>query len=317
MKQKVSNTRGRARFWHRFLWPLAATFLSALILLGYPLVLEVVGPAGFRGDAERVVRLLSGAATYFSAAWLASRLVSTVLVLNGSSGTRAPKLMHELVSVLFFLAASLATIVFVFDGSVLGAAATSGVLIAVLGFSLRNVVADVFAGIALGLERSYRIGDWIEIGNSERGRVVEINWRATRIETRDKIHVVIPNGQIAQQRLTNYSAPQRHYRQRFQIVIDHSVSAERAKRLLTEAAASADCIIRDPPPDARLVAYEPSGLAYVVRYWVPGSAQELECRDAILSAIDRTFREERLPPPQRYYRMSMHGDADRPEQEAA
>jgi hypothetical protein len=45
---------------------------------------------------------------------------------------------------------------------------------------------------------------------------------------------------------------------------------------------------------------------------VPGSAQELDCRDAILSAIDRTFREERLPPPQRYYRMRMDGEVDQP-----
>jgi small-conductance mechanosensitive channel len=234
------------------------------------------------------------------------------MALNGNRGTRPPKLMHELVSAGFFVAASLATIVFAVDGSVFGAAATSGMLIGVLGFSLRNVVADIFAGIALSLEQSYRIGDWIEIGDGPRGRVLGINWRATRIETRDKVHVVVPNGQIARERLTNFSVPQRHYRQRFQIVIDHSVPAETAKRLLTEAAASAQSIVRDPPPDARLVAYEPSGLAYVVRYWVPGSAQELDCRDAIISAIDRTFREERLPPPQRYHRMRMDGEVDQP-----
>jgi small-conductance mechanosensitive channel len=286
--------------------------VSVAVLLGYPLVLDVIGPSEFRSDADRVIRLLAGASSYFSAAWFASRLVSMALSLNGNRGTRAPKLMYELVSAGFFVAASLGTIVFAFDDSVLGAAATSGVLIAVLGFSLRNVVADIFAGIALSLERSYRIGDWIEIGDGPRGRVLEINWRATRIETRDKVQVVVPNGQIAQQRLTNFSVPQRHYRQRFQIVIDHSVPAERAKRLLTEAAESADCIIRHPPPDARLVAYEPSGLTYVVRYWVPGSAQELDCRDAILSAIDRTFRDERLPPPQRYYRMHTDDRPDRP-----
>jgi small-conductance mechanosensitive channel len=302
----------RTKSWRRLVWPLAATIASVAVLFGYRYALDAIGSSEFRTDADGVIRLLAGASSYLSAAWLASRLVGMALARNGGGPSRAPKLMHELVSAGFFVAASLATIVFAFDGSVLGAAATSGVLIAVLGFSLRNVVADIFAGIALSLERSYRIGDWIEIGDGPRGRVLEINWRATRIETRDKVHVVVPNGQIAQERLTNFSVPQRHYRQRFQIAIDHSVPAERAKRLLTEAAKSADCIVRRPPPDARLVAYEPSGLVYVVRYWVPGSAQELDCRDAILSAIDRTFREERLPPPQRYYRMHMESEAHRP-----
>jgi small-conductance mechanosensitive channel len=280
------------------------------VLFGTQFLLDAIGFSGIGSDADRVIRLLAGASSYLSAAWLASRLVSIALTLNGSGPSRAPKLMHELVSAGFLVAACLATIVFAFDGSVLGAAATSGVLIAVLGFSLRNVVADIFAGIALSLERTYRIGDWIEIGEGPRGRVLEINWRATRIETRDKVHVVVPNGQIARERLTNFSVPQRHYRQRFQILIDHSVPAERAKRLLMQAAASAPSIVPDPAPDARLVAYEPSGLAYVVRYWVPGSAQELDCRDAILSAIDRVFREERLPPPQRYYRMQMDKNTD-------
>src|SRR3546814_8153200 len=84
--------------------------------------------------------------------------------------------------------------------STIAAAATSSVLIAILGFSLRNVVADVFAGIALSIERPYRIGDWVAAENGLSGRIIDVNWRSTRLETRDQVQTIVPNGQIAQQR---------------------------------------------------------------------------------------------------------------------
>ncbi|MBX6372781.1 MAG: mechanosensitive ion channel family protein [Acetobacteraceae bacterium] len=192
-----------------------------------------------------------------------------------------------------------------FEGSVLGAAATSGVIVAVLGFSLRGVMTDVFAGIAFGLERTYRIGDWIELESGLAGRVVEINWRATRIETRDKVQVVTPNGRIAQQRVTNYSAPRPQYRQQLRITLDHALPAEEAKRLLAEAAATAPGILAEPPPDARLVAYEPDGLVYVVRYWVPSFVQEIECRDAVLATVDGVLRRRAVPAPHRRHRLRL------------
>lgn len=166
MTQLPLKTSVRAKTWRRLLWPLTATIASVAVLFGYQFALDAISPSEFRSDADRVIRLLAGASSYFSAAWLASRLVSSALDMNGNGSRRAPKLLYELVGAGLFIAALLATIVFAFDGSVLGAAATSGVLIAVVGFALRNVVADIFAGIALSLERSYRIGD----SRSARGR---------------------------------------------------------------------------------------------------------------------------------------------------
>jgi len=212
-----------------------------------------------------------------------------------------------------FAAATLATIALVFEGSVLGAAATSGVIVAVLGFSLRGVMADVFAGVALGLERAYRIGDWIAVEGGLGGRVVEINWRSTRVETLDKVQVVVPNGRIAQQRVTNYSAPRPHYRQQVRLTLDHALPAEEAKCLLAEAAAAAPGLLPEPPPDARLVAHEPGGLVYVVRYWVPSFAQEMDCRDAVLTAVDGALRRRAVPAPHRRHRLRL----DRPDGVAA
>src|SRR4051794_17523295 len=81
-------------------------------------------------------------------------------------------------------------------------------------------------------------------------------------------HALAPGQRIAQQRVTNYSAPRPHYRQQVRLTLDHALPAEEAKGLLAEAAVSAPGVLPEPPPDARLVAHEPDGLVYVVHYWV-------------------------------------------------
>lgn len=289
----------------RIIAPLAATLSSVGLLFAQPLLTPLLGETGPGPDGVQVLRLLLGSAAYFSAAWLAMRLADGVLSRGRGGRRRSPKLLKDLLAAAAFAAAALATIALVFEGSALGAAATSGVIVAVLGISLRGVMADVFAGIALGLEQTYRIGDWVELESGLGGRVAEITWRATRIETRDKVHVSVPNGRIAQQRVTNYSAPRPQYRQQVRVTLDHSLAAGDARRLLAEAAAGAPGVMPEPPPDARLVAHEPEGLVYVVRYWVPSFAQEIDCRDAVLTAVDGMLRRRAVPAPHRRYRLRL------------
>jgi small-conductance mechanosensitive channel len=287
-------------------WPLAVTLASLSLLIGKPLAMRALGVHEPAPHGYQVIHLLLGTATYFSAAWLATRLAGVILAGAGGTGRRqSPRLLQDLLAAAVFGAATLATLALVFEGSVLGAAATSGVIVAVIGFSLRGVMADVFAGIALGLERAYRIGDWIAIEGGLGGRVIEINWRSTRIETLDRVQAVVPNGRIAQQRVTNHSAPRPHYRQQVRLTLDHALPSEEAKRLLVEAAATAPGVMPQPAPDARLTAIEPDGLVYVVRYWVPSFAQEVDCRDAVLTAVDGALRRRAVPAPHRRHRMRL------------
>src|SRR3546814_16046937 len=119
-----------------------------------------------------------------------------------------------------------------------------------------------------------------------KGRIVEIGWRTTRLQTRDQTYMILPNSQIARQRLTNYSAPRRHYRAQVPIVLDHAVPVADAKTLLTEAVAAAPLILGDPPPDTRIRSSDAAGIPYAGRYWVPSFPDAIDCRPAVLSAVD-------------------------------
>lgn len=290
----------------RTVWPTVATIASLAVYLLHQPVLDSYD-LGIEAEA---VRLLSGSACYFASAWLGGRLIGIALERVGLNRRRVPKLLQELVSVALFLAASIATVMLVFGQSMSGALAGSGLLIAILGFAIRNVLADVLSGIALGLEGPYRIGDWVEIDSTIRGRVVEIGWRTTRLLTRDDTYMILPNSQIARQKLTNYSAPRRQYRAQLQIVLNHDLPVAEAKTLLAQAAATPSVILRDRQPDARVVSYDADGIRYAVRYWVPSFVEDIDCRDAVLSAIDAALRDRNIAPPHTRLRLVTEGRGD-------
>src|SRR3546814_2305974 len=107
--------------------------------------------------------------------------------------------------------------------------------------------------------------------------------------------MIVPYSQIARQKLTNFSAPQRHYRAQVQITLNHSLDAVSAKDILVTAAKRSTLILSEPAPDARALAYNAEGIVYAVRYWVPSFANEVDCRDSVLSEIDAALREAMVP----------------------
>ncbi len=72
-----------------------------------------------------------------------------------------------------------------------------GVVGIVVGFALRNTINDVFTGVALNVDRGFKIGDWVTVHARERdivGEVSEIDWRTTRISCEDNTVVILPSG---------------------------------------------------------------------------------------------------------------------------
>src|SRR5205085_100624 len=77
----------------------------------------------------------------------------------------------------------------------------SAVLTAVIGFSLQDTLGNVMGGMAVQLDRSLAVGDWVRVGDVE-GRVTQIRWRHTALETRNWDTVLIPNSLLARSQVT-------------------------------------------------------------------------------------------------------------------
>src|SRR5690606_20265046 len=102
---------------------------------------------------------------------------------------------------------------------------------------------------------------------------------------------------ISRQMLTNYSAPRKHYQSSLQIVLGHDIPVSKAKDVLLTAAIAASRPIsmgESQKPVVRAESYCTEGIVSPTQYWVPSFADDIDCRDAMLVAIDETLRAEGL-----------------------
>jgi small-conductance mechanosensitive channel len=226
---------------------------------------------------------------------LAGAQLVLVLATNRLSQRRkgqrpVPKVLLDLLRVLLFALATLVALSLVFRQDLSGILTGSGLVLAVLGFAIRNVVADTLSGIALGIEAPFRIGDWVRIETLAQGRVQEIGWRTTRLVTGDSTYVILPNSQISRQRITNFSAPKKEYRDHAELTLPVALPVAEARELMRAALTHAASIAEDKPPEVQLVSYGPGGITYRVKYWVPQHDREPVCRDEVLGLVDAALR---------------------------
>jgi len=192
----------------------------------------------------------------------------------------------------------------VFEQSVTGFFAASGVVGLVLGVALRDMIADFFSGIALNLDRSLAVGDRVQIeGTDLTGDIVEINWRATVIKNFTGNNLIIPNSRMARMRVENYHKPEKaHYNWHF-LTLDFEVPIERAERIMLAALKEAVPAFNvTEAPIARVRLPNDRGMEYIVVYQVPEYRFRGRMRAAVMRSIMKHFTVAGIRPvyPQRY-----------------
>lgn len=266
---------------------LSATLTATLNTLAVPVLLFVATLAlrsawprnavelGFvptSSVAEQGALLLT-ALCWVAVGFLFNRACSLVLwrgVLP-RAGVQVPGMLVTLAEVLVWLVTLGVILTSVYGQSMTALLATSTVLIGVAGFALQRMIADFFAGIALSLEHPYAIGDWLQLEtNGPVGKVTEFGWRSTSIVTPENLTIVIPNGRLAEQPFTNYSRPQRHFRDKIRITLPYSVTSHQGQRILLGAVNHIDEITSLPGKSVVAIdEYDSRGVVWVLIYFVP------------------------------------------------
>ncbi|MBK1647143.1 mechanosensitive ion channel domain-containing protein [Rhabdochromatium marinum] len=150
--------------------------------------------------------------------------------------------------------------------SIAGVWVSTGVAAALAGFALQRPISDLFAGIAMGIEKPFQIGDWIELPGGIVGRVVDINWRATRLLGWDNARHIIPNSLIAGQNIKNYEGGRRQFAPWYMVQVPAEVDPRFATALLLDAAMRAPHVLNRPLPVVRLANAMTQPYEYMV--WV-------------------------------------------------
>src|ERR1041384_1283516 len=137
--------------------------------------------------------------------------------------TTIPHFLREVVGGIIFLIVLLLVLSYGYhaEAQLKGLLAGSGVVAIIVGFAGQNLFAGIIGGISIQLNRPYKVGDWLQVGERF-AEVMEINWRSTRLRTNDNIYLDIPNNEIVRQTIVNLHYPTELHAIRVRIGIDYN-----------------------------------------------------------------------------------------------
>ena len=178
-----------------------------------------------------------------------------------------PRLLLALPRLLLVLATAWLLIAGVWGIDLSALLTALGVTSLVVSLALQDTLSGIASGFTLLADQPFSTGDWIESDDVE-GRVIDVNWRATRIQDRNGDLVVIPNGQLAKATIVNFDQPSRLHRVKVSVQIDRSAPPTTAIAMLVDAARSTPGIVEDPPPFAQVTQIADPVVDYEASMWI-------------------------------------------------
>ncbi len=177
-----------------------------------------------------------------------------------------------------------------------------GLAVALAG---REALSNLIGTVAILLDQPFKLGDFIVLGEGDRGTVTEIGLRSTRIRTRDGILVSIPNSNVASMKIVNESAPVAKARICVPIGVAYGSSVNEVEQALLSATRKCEYVVSEPEPSVRLVQFGDSSLEFQLLVWLVRP----EFRGRATNQLNRAICEElqergiEIPFPQREIRL--------------
>ena len=175
--------------------------------------------------------------------------------------------------------------------------ASLGVAGIAVAFAAQETLSNVFGAFSILTDRPYKIGDRIEISDTEIGDVVDIGVRSTRIKTADNKVIILPNSVISKGKIVNYAEPDIRVRFTIKVSISYKSNIDQALETMIEIAKNTEGVIQNPVPRAYVVTLSSYSIDLVMHVWVKDYRLEFEVPDRIYREIIRRFAEEKIEIP--------------------
>lgn len=205
--------------------------------------------------------------------------------LEEKSGRNIPRIGRRFVSFTIYLMTFFAILAFVYDQRLTSLLATSGVIAMIIGLAIQINISNIFSGIAINIEHPFRVGDWVQIGTFDEGKVVDITWRTTRIITRMGCILSIPNSVASESTIHNYDYPDDTFWLRFIVHVHPAHPPQRVQKIIRDAVISTEVVLKTPDPFIIFRGLSDWAADYMVYFAVRDYAWRLLHEEAVWTRI--------------------------------
>ncbi|MEO8431597.1 MAG: mechanosensitive ion channel family protein [Acidobacteriota bacterium] len=267
---------------------LAATFLVVLLMRSF----------GYPAAAARPGHDWGSVAVGIAGALLLTRLLDYLsfdVAFRLRKKMAAPALLRQLVALIIFLLIVAAVAKILLPDFHLGALLTgSAILTAILGLALQDTLGNLFAGLALHLEKTMRVGDMVRSGETF-GTVEELSWREIRLRTMEGNLLLIPNSVAGRERVEVFARPGPPIARWVRVGLEYDASPATAREALQSGLREMRGLARHPAPWAGIRSFEASSVVYELRYWLEDYADYLSIDAQVRERIWYSLRRANLP----------------------
>ena len=178
----------------------------------------------------------------------------------------------------------------------------AGVMGLALSLAAKDTLSNLIAGVLLTIDRPFQVGDRIELWNAPRetgtwGDVVDIGLRATKIRNPDNLVVVVPNNEIMQRDIINYTMSGDDIRLRLPFSVAYESDVHRAKDVLVRVALKVKNVRAEPAPFVIVRGFGPSEVNLQLRVWISDARARRRVGDEITERALEAFEAEGLEIP--------------------
>ncbi len=175
--------------------------------------------------------------------------------------------------------------------------ASAGIVGVAVALAAKDTLANFFGGISIFIDKPYKIHDYIVLDRGERGEVVKIGIRSTRLKTRDDILISIPNSIIANTKIINESAPLPNFRIRIPVSVAYGSDIDKVENILLDIARKNENVIDKYNSRVRFRSFAESSLDFELLCWTKEPSLRGKTIHEINKEIYKAFNNESITIP--------------------
>ncbi len=161
-----------------------------------------------------------------------------------------------------------------------------------ISFALQSTLSNVVSGISIIMDKTFKVGDKVELDSGEVGEIHEVTLRSTRIRTYNNEVIIIPNNNMASAKIKNYTQPDLKLRVVVPFTVEYGNDPDKVIKLITAAVKKGiKGTMKEPAPDVVFVNMNDFSLDFQARLWVEhygeAYAKKLETTDLIYNTLGK------------------------------
>jgi len=200
-----------------------------------------------------------------------------------------PLLQKVLKAVVIILA-----IIFVFNAwkiNISPLLTTVGIAGLAIGLAVKDTLGNILGGLQLVLDKTFKVGDKVQLESGEMGTILDIGLRSTKLKTYDHEVIFIPNGYLANAKIKNFTHPDVSIRVNVDFGVIYGSDPEKVRQVVLKAIKKIETVIEEPEPVVQFLKMSDFSLDFVARAWVKSYTEaystKLKMTDEIYNALNK------------------------------